>query len=113
VSDRNGLTLQPGDPVLYRPSTTKCDLATVLREVDNGYLIQLDPIETATNPGPFEALTEAANAAAIAARAVVASEAGIGHDDQEAFEVSGSMLEYFGEMEWADDEEEGPDDDRT
>ena len=89
MPDQNGLTLLPGDPVLWREDDDDGSPATVLRQVDESrYLIQLD-----TSQLPRAQFREL----------LVREGFPLEHidklpDTQEAFEVDGRHLVFMGEF---------------
>ena len=97
--DRNGLTLRPGDPVLYQPSEDAGVTATVLRRVRSGrYLIQLD--------GPRPVADTELGAIERQCELMERMKYGAGTDLQDPVEVPGAKLVFIGEPEWADDVDE-------
>jgi hypothetical protein len=94
MPDRNGTPLSPGDPVLHS-SDIGVSMATVLRKVDDGYLIQIDPprrLVRPRHPSPaVVAILDQVDAIFEEAR-----RNDIDLDTQEPFVVPGSALTYIG-----------------
>ena len=93
MPDRNGTPLSPGDPVLHS-SDVGVSMATVMRIVDDGYLIQLDPpirLVKPRDPSPaVVAILDQVDAIFEEAR-----QNDIDLDTQEPFVVPGSQLTYI------------------